>query len=106
MIRFKQPKLQTMKSGLTSLELTEEGTWESFPAFAEKLTKQIGAKIVEKIDGPDVRIWKISFEGTRLNLVYDDFPNGINIEPSDKNGENKVIELFGLFKSESNNTGL
>ena len=37
-----------MKSGLEGLELTEDGTWESFPAFAEKLVEQIGAKIIRK----------------------------------------------------------
>jgi hypothetical protein len=57
MIRFANPKMQRMASGRESLELTEAGTWESFPSFAEKYAAQIGAKIIKKIEGPDVHLW-------------------------------------------------
>ena len=68
MITFINPKKQKMASGNESLELTEAGTWESFPKFAEKYVKQIGAKIIKKTEGPDIHIWEIEYDGVILNF--------------------------------------
>jgi hypothetical protein len=106
MIRFPKPKKQKMASGNECLELTEEGTWESFPSFAEKYVKQIGAKVIKKIQAPDIHLWEIEFEGVVLNFVYDDFPNGISIEPKDKNGQAAIEKLYKLALSESDPSGL
>ncbi len=95
-----------MASGNESLKLTSDGTWESFPAFAENFVKQIGASIIKKIDGPDIQIWEIRYEGALLNLVYDDYPNGVSIEPKDTDGQNAVDALFQLVKSQGNESGL
>lgn len=90
-----------MASGNQSLELTEEGNWESFPQFAEEFTKQIGAKILQKIESVNIRIWEIEYEGVILNLVYDDFPNGITIEPKDMDGQAAIYKLSELVKIQS-----
>ena len=95
-----------MASGNESLELTEAGTWESFPSFAKKFIDQIGASVIRKIDGPDVRIWEIKYEGAILNLVYDDFPNGVSVEPKDKNGQKAVDHLFKMVESQKDESGL
>jgi len=95
-----------MASGNESLELTDAGTWESFPAFAERFVSQIGASVLKKIDGPDIRLWEIEYEGTLLRLVYDDYPNGVSIEPKDSDGQNAVDDLFQLVKSQSDESGL
>ncbi len=106
MISFANPRKQKMASGCESLELTDAGTWESFPPFAEKYVKQIGATVVEKIEGPDVHLWKIKFEGVLLNFVYDDFPNGVSVEPLDSNGQPAIDILYRLSVEESEPNGL
>ncbi|QSP94184.1 DUF3630 family protein [Marinobacter salinisoli] len=95
-----------MASGDFSLELTEAGSWESFPSFAKKFVAQIGAKIIKKIDGPDIRIWEIEYEGVVLNFVYDDFPNGVSIEPRGKEGQPAIEKLFRHVSEQSDPDGL
>ena len=101
LIRFRAPKLRKMKNGNVCVELTEAGTWESFPRFANKWTKQIGAKITDRLDGPDVRIWRISYEGQTLKLVYDDFPNGITVEAIDADSNSAINRIFAMVSSEA-----
>ncbi|NRA18570.1 MAG: hypothetical protein HRU04_24045 [Oceanospirillaceae bacterium] len=45
MIKFANPKKLRMASGNESLELTQEGTWESFPPFGEQYVEEIGANL-------------------------------------------------------------
>ncbi len=95
-----------MALGNESLELTDAGKWESFPSFAERFVAQIGASVRKKIDGPDIRFWEIEYNGALLRLVYDDYPNGISIEPMDSDGQKAVDGLFKLVKSQSDQSGL
>lgn len=104
--RFAHPKLQKMASGLHSLKLTEAGAWESFPLFAERYVAQIGARIVSKVELPDVHLWEIEYEDVVLNLVYDDFPNGISVEPKEQRGQAAIEKLYELAKNQSEPGGL
>lgn len=95
-----------MASGNESIELTEEGNWETFPPFAEKYVQQIGAKIINKITAPDMHLWEIEYEGASLNFVYDDFPNGVSIEPKDEAGNAAIEKLYQQVLQESSANGL
>jgi hypothetical protein len=105
-IHFRAPKLSRMANGLDCIELTENGTWESFPTFAAALIKQIGGKLVEKIDGPDVRIWTIQLAGCDVSLVYRDYPNGISLEPGDGASSSQIAQLFARFSADQSPDGL
>lgn len=94
MLRFTNPKLEKMASGQDYLLLTEQGTWESFPLFADRYTQQIGAIITERLSAPDMHLWNISIDNVTLHLVYEDFPNGISVEPKDGQGEDMIHKLF------------
>lgn len=95
-----------MASGCEGIELTEEGSWETFPPFAKKYAEQIGASIVNKIETPDMHLWEIKYENSILNFVYDDFPNGVSIEPKDTNGQAAIETLFKLVMEQSEPNGL
>jgi len=95
-----------MASGNECLELTEAGTWESFPAFAERYVAQIGARVIRRIKGPDAHLWEIKYEGVVLNFVYDDFPNGVAVEPKTKEGQHAINKLYDLAVLESDPNGL
>ncbi len=105
-IRFKNPHKYKTHSGLESLELTDAGTWESFPLFGDRLVRQIGASIRKEVEGPDIHIWEIEYDGYLLNLVYDDYPNGISIEPNEPRDQEAINILYNLFKSQSHKSGL
>jgi hypothetical protein len=105
-IRFRDPKLELMPNGSACLELTDAGTWESFSQFAETLVAQLGAAIMERTDGPDVRLWIIRTKGRDLSLVYSDFPNGISIEPRDMVSDALITQLFAFFEAQKSPDGL
>lgn len=100
-IAFESPAKRAMASGDWCIELTEKGTWESFEPFAEVLAEQWHAKIIEKIDGPDIRIWKIEIEGVVVRLVYDDFPNGVSLEACGPEGNETIEKMFAKVTSKS-----
>lgn len=106
MIRFSKPQKKKMANGREYLELTNAGTWESFPHFAEKYAKQIGAKVISKIEAADIHLWKIEYDGVVLRFVYDDFPNGVSIEPIDEKGLPAIDKLFKLLVEQSKPNGL
>ena len=70
MIQFRAPRLQRQKSGSFYIELTQDGTWGSFPLFALALTSQIGAEVFETIEAPDMHLWKIDYSKKRVRVVF------------------------------------
>ncbi len=94
MIQFKNPQLGKAHSGHLIIELTEAGTWESFPRFASKFIEEIGATKITEVTGPDVRFWDILLNDVKLNLGYDDFPNGLSIMSYDNQGDNLLRKLY------------
>jgi len=100
-IRFRNPKLERMHNGNLCVELTEAGTWESFEGFAEAWTSQIGATIRDRVDGPDVRVWRIVYDRYVLRLVYNDYPNGISVEAADAESNVAIEKLFSVVSSEA-----
>ena len=105
MITFSNAKKLKMASDCKSIELTEEGNWETFPPFAKRYAEQIGAKVLKKIEGPDMHLWEIEYEGVILNFVYDDFQNGVTIEPKGKSGQAVIEKLFKLVMEQSEPNG-
>jgi len=101
MIYFKSPEILKMHSGHISIELTESGTWESFPKFAEEYANQIGAILIEELVAPDIRIWDIEINGIQLKLAYDNFPNCISLESDSDEGDALLLELFKKIAYES-----
>ncbi len=106
LIRFRHPVLNKMANGLECILLTEAGTWESFAPFAEAFAAQFNAVIMKRIDGADVGIWTLAWQGEDFRLVYDDFPNGITLEPAEASGAASVRRWLEIFRSESSPDGL
>lgn len=106
MITFANPKKRKMAIGCESIELTEAGNWETFPDFAEKYAEQIGATIFNRISTPDMHIWEVEYAGHTLNFVYDDFPNGLSLEPKSKKGQAAIEKLWKIIEQESEPSGL
>lgn len=95
-----------MHGGNQCIELTEDGSWETFAPFAERFVAQLGGTIVDRLDGPDVRLWTVRIGEHILRLVYDDYPNGISLEPLDASSQILIWELFERFRAESSPDGL
>lgn len=104
MITFPDPKMRIAHSGHAVIELTEDGTWEGFPRFAESFSKQLGATKINEVDGPDVRFWDIELDGIRLNLGYDDFPNGLSLMAYSDEGDRLLQRIFDGLKQDAETT--
>ena len=105
-IRFADPRMLRTKSRMEWLLLTEAGSWESFPPFAEKFARQIGAKIIKREQAVHMRLWVIEVDGVTLHFVYDDFPNGVTIESVDDKGQAVIERLYQLVRKQSAPNGI
>ena len=104
MIVFPNPRMGRAHSGHAVIELTGDGTWEGFPRFAEAFIKQFGATEIDQVDGPDVRFWDIELDGVRLNLGYDDFPNGLSLMSYSSEGDRLLQRVFEGLKQAAETT--
>lgn len=46
--------------------------WDNFPQQAQRLVSRLDGQVISKEVGADLYHWSINFEGTRLNLYYED----------------------------------
>jgi hypothetical protein len=76
-----------MASGHLCLNLSEQVEWEAFPAYAEQLLRVLRGRKVESLSSVDIRIWDLLLHGTRVRLVFDDFPVMVSLESSDDEGD-------------------
>lgn len=82
-----------MASGHLCLNLTEQVSWEGFPAFADVLLSAINGSVVERSDAPDMRLWKIRVGEATASLVFDDYPLMVSLEASDAAGDSLVRDV-------------
>ena len=93
-------KLSKMHSGHLCLELSDNISWESFPAYVADILKYIGGKVIDKNDAPDMRVWDIEIGAHKIRIVYEDYPQMVSIESNSQSGDTLVKKLFELFKAE------
>jgi hypothetical protein len=70
-----------MASGSLYIVLQEEASWDSFDQDASKWIKRIGAKLINKADSVDERVWEVEYSGIPFWISYDDFQSSITLEP-------------------------
>ena len=57
------------------LDFNSMEDWDSFEIIAGKIIEILNGIVVEKIDGPDSRVWFIDSDGTQLILVNNPYGN-------------------------------
>ena len=75
--------VQRMASGDDSLVLTDQVDYDSFPAYAEALLLCVEGTVLNRIDGPDQRVWTVRIAGQLFWLAYEDYPHGVTLESKD-----------------------
>jgi len=90
--------LTTMASGHVCLNLTERVGWEEFPSFAESFIRSIGGSVIQRSDGPDLRLWDVNIQGHLLRFVFDDYPVMVSLESSDEKGDGILRKLYLTLK--------
>ena len=67
--------------------------WEGFEKLGAYIEKHHGGHIVEKLDGPDMRVWKIDVGGCVIVVEHDD-PYGNSIKSTTLEGDPVVRRIF------------
>lgn len=86
-----------MHSGHLCLEFPESVSWESFPAFATRLTARIGASVTDRIDTAALRLWSLERNGVKLRLVCQDYPSEVSLESPSAEGDEQIRQIAGLL---------
>ncbi len=85
--------LTTMASGHVCLNLSEEVSWEDFPAYASAVLAAMGGKQARIAEAPDIRLWEVLIDGQTLVLAFDDFPPMVSLESRDAAGDSVLRRL-------------
>jgi len=94
-------KLRTerMASGSLYIVLQEEASWESFGQDASEWIKRIGAKLINKADSVDERVWEVEYSGISFWIAYDDFQPSITLEPKQKVPDSTIEQIANQIES-------
>jgi hypothetical protein len=95
---FETLEVTEMASGHKCLNLTEQTSWEDFPTVADKLLREIGGVIEERVDTVPTRLWKLRCRGVVLDLVFDDFPLGASSESNSAAGDMLIQDLCVVLR--------
>lgn len=86
--------VEPMANGWRCLLLTEAVGWEEFPAYAAAISRRVGGRLCEVVDGPDIRMRGLWVGFRRFWIVFDDFPLGVTIEPRSKRADRAIERLL------------
>jgi hypothetical protein len=86
-------KIDKMASGHLCLNLSKQVNWDTFPDLADQLLGLLGGCVLQKNDGPDMRLWQVRINGCDLRLVFDDYPLMTSLESSDVAGDELIKDV-------------
>jgi hypothetical protein len=87
------PHFSTMHSGNLSIVLEDGIDYDSFPSAAERWARKLALRVVNKVDGPDARLWECEKDGKKFCLVFDDWFPEINLEPQDAEASAEIPRI-------------
>jgi hypothetical protein len=91
------PRMSPMASGHLCIEFTGAVTWDCFPQFADDILNRIGAKVTQRGDAVDMKIWSIERGGVQLSLVYEDYPSQASLESPSVERDAQVRQIAELL---------
>lgn len=82
-----------MASGLESLRLTRQITWEEFGRYADALIGMLDGQVDGKADSPVERVWSVTIQGAAFAMAFDDFGLGVSLDPKDEDGARLIPRI-------------
>jgi hypothetical protein len=64
--------VREMASGDSSLLLTDQIPWESFPDYADTVLQLVDGSVVDRVDGPIERVWTVRIGGQLFWFAFDE----------------------------------
>jgi hypothetical protein len=81
------------QTGTRALVLADVADYDAFPDLAEFWATKLGVQIIERVDGPDSRVWKGKIRGGMLWFTYDDLLADLRLVPE---GRTAMVEIERL----------
>lgn len=78
------------------LYFSELQNYDDIEIIAQRFEKAFNAKVVNKLDGPYLRIWDLQIENEIMQLVADD-PYGSSLRALSDSSRSKLKELMPLI---------
>ncbi len=91
-------QVNKMASGNLSLTISEDVSWERFPARADAFLRQVGGSVTHKAESPVERVWEVTVYGQRFWLAYDDLL-GISLDSTSELCNDIVLKLQGELRA-------
>ncbi|MGA4111076.1 hypothetical protein ACI2T3_08585 [Ralstonia nicotianae] len=94
-------KIETSPTGFRYISVLEHVEWAHVPDRIQEILSSIGAKDIVAIAGDDAtsvdtRWWNFTFKNGSFRIVYEDWPNGISIEPTNMQSASLLPEIEQL----------
>ena len=99
LMEFSDLKVETTASGKLSLFITKDVGFHSFPRIAKEFLKLVGGIKIFSVDAPDIRMWIVLVKFRPFYLAYDDFPQGLSLDPMRGSSDKVVRQLFEQFNA-------
>lgn len=75
---------------------SELNSYESLDKIGEILSRELKFDIIEKSDGPDSRVWKLTIDDVIVELINND-PYGNFLRAADNKGKEKLKKIRSLL---------
>ena len=76
-------QFEAMASGHRSLRLTRRVAWEDFGPYADAIVSALDATVLDRVDSPIERIWRVRIGAGQYWLGLDDFGLGVSLDSCD-----------------------
>ncbi|MCU7937584.1 MAG: hypothetical protein KZQ99_22465 [Candidatus Thiodiazotropha sp. (ex Dulcina madagascariensis)] len=79
---------------LLEVDICAVSGWDGFDKLIQFMKNEYSIEVVDSVDGPDARCWKLKADGQEFELRYDD-PYGNSIVATSEFGE-AIVRKIGL----------
>jgi hypothetical protein len=97
--KMKNFEIIKMANGALTLCLQSNITWSEFPQLSKEWAKALNAKCINNpIISFDECILEVEIEKSLFLITYDDFQEGLHLEPKSKTSDNIIIKIQKSLK--------
>ena len=94
--------IETSPTGFRYIAILEPVDWDSAPNKAREILDFIGARDVAPVADSDsvsvdTKWWNFTFKEKIFRIVYDEWPNGLSIEPRDAESASLLPDMEQLI---------
>ena len=85
------------KEGLYEVDVAAISDWDGFELLAKFIEKNYGGEVINRIEGPESRVWTINIDEKIITLHNNPYGNSF------KASDNEAIELLKIISKDLEN---